>query len=109
MLFDSIGMCFEKIRIHSGSIMYFNRMQTCSESIPLHFVSIHVYLKACFLKAFECILKANEHILRAYECVWNVCDYRYISSFDVIRAHKAAMAFHMFILEKYGYESLSDI
>ena len=83
MLFDSIEMCFEKIRIHSGSIMYFNRMQTCSESIPLHFVSIHVYLKACFLKAFECILKANEHILRAYECVWNVCDYRYISSFDV--------------------------
>ena len=38
MFFDSIGMCFESMRMLSGRIlMYFNCMQTCSESIPLHF------------------------------------------------------------------------
>ena len=49
----------------------------------------------CFLKVYECNLKAYEYIWRAYECIWNVCDYRYISLVNVIRAHKAAMAFHI--------------
>ena len=40
MFFDRIGMCFESMGMLSGSILiYFNRMQTCSESIPLHFAS----------------------------------------------------------------------
>ena len=47
-----------------------------------------------FLKAYECNLRAYEYILRAYECIWNVCDYRYISSFNVIRTRKVAVAFH---------------
>ena len=96
MLFDSIGMCFERIRMHSGSIlMYFNRMQKCCKSYCI--LQAYMFIQKaseCFLKSYECNLKVYEYFWRAYECIWNVCNYRYISSFNVIRTHKAAMTFH---------------
>ena len=42
-------------------LIYSNRMQMCSESIPLHFANILAYLES--LKACECNLKAYEYIL----------------------------------------------
>ena len=94
-------MCFERIRMHTGSmLMYLNRMQTRSENMPLHFASLHVYFESLrmLLKAYECNLKAYEYILRPYEWILNVYNYRYISSFDVIRTHNAVMAFHTRLL-----------
>ena len=91
-------MCFESIPMDSESIlMYFGRIQMCSESIPLHFASKRSYLKACkcFLKPYECNLKVYEYVWRTYQCIWNVYDHPYISSYNVKRKHKAAMAFHV--------------
>ena len=98
MLFDSIGMCFERIQMHSGSMQCISIV--CKSVLKVYHCILQAYmfiLKACecFLKAYECNLRAYEYILRAYKCIWNVCDYRYVSSFNVIRTHKAAMAFHM--------------
>ena len=51
MFIDSIGMCFESIQRHSGSmLMYINCMQACSESI-------------------YCILQAYVFVLKVCECV----------------------------------------
>ena len=55
--------------------MYFNRRQTCSESIPLQAYMFILKACECFLKAYECNLKAYENILRPFECIWNVYDY----------------------------------
>ena len=67
--------------MHSEStLMYFDSMQMCSEGIPLHFASIRAYFESMRI--------------RIYECIWNVYDYRYISSYNVKRTQKAAMAFH---------------
>ena len=54
-------------------------------------------LKACecFIKAYEYNLKAYEYTLRPYECIWNVYDSRHIPCYNVVRSHKAAMAFHI--------------
>ena len=67
-----------------------------SESIPLHFASKRSYFEGmqCFLKLYECSLKVYEYVRRRYECIWNVYDYRYISSYNVKRKHKGAMVFH---------------
>ena len=91
MFFNSIGMCFENIQMHSESIlMYFDRMQMYSEITPLHFANIHV----CFVSMqmlFKTIRMQFEEI---YECIWNVCDYRNISSYHVKEKHKSVVAFH---------------
>ena len=54
-------------------------------------------LKACecFIKAYKCNLKAYEYTLRPYECIWNVYDSCYIPCYNVVRSHKADMAFHI--------------
>ena len=93
MLFDSIGMCFERMRMHSESIMYFNRMQ--KNHCILQAYMFILKARECCLKAYECNLRAYGYILRTQEFIWNACDYRYISFFNVIRTDKAAMASHI--------------
>ena len=47
IFFNIIGMCFESIRMSSQSfLMYFDRMQMSSESIPSHFVGKRSYFES---------------------------------------------------------------
>ena len=63
-------------------------MQMCSIKV-YHFI---LQANVSALKICECNLKANRHILRTCEYIWKVYDHRYMSSYNMKRTYKAAMA-----------------